>query len=286
MATDGHPYFTKELDERRSAQRRVLAGISERTLDSAGIPRKPAPPAELSGRVETIIRLLAQPLIDDARSEVLDRPAQAGDKRALATWLRSFDLNNWAGRVGDMLVEESHVGSGEDMAVADLVNREYDVLAKIATLLVWADDLAGDYVDPRISQWRQPPAETRRGPGHAPGPSSGLRFARREIRHPENPLMEFAGEAARACWRETGRTLRPDQPRLTLGSLRSFGSRFAFRPSRPSAPRLSLLADWPSRPGIAALGDRIDRKSRGDQTQHRGRDDDRLPDCDNLGGGG
>ena len=53
-----------------------------------------------------------------------------------------------------MVADEARISSDDEWYVDQLVKRHDDALARLAALLVWADDLAGDYVDPRIKAWR------------------------------------------------------------------------------------------------------------------------------------
>jgi hypothetical protein len=53
-----------------------------------------------------------------------------------------------------MVADEARISSDDESYVDQLVKRHDDALARLAALLVWADDLAGDYVDPRIKAWR------------------------------------------------------------------------------------------------------------------------------------
>jgi hypothetical protein len=50
---------------------------------------------------------------------------------------------------------EEPASSDDESYVAQLVKDHDDALARLAALLVWADDVAGDFVDPRIKAWRE-----------------------------------------------------------------------------------------------------------------------------------
>jgi hypothetical protein len=138
----GHPFFTEQLDRQREEQRLILAGIQERTLQAVGIDRAKTVLPEPTGRVETTLRRLAGSLIAALPARVLEVVALPVDKQALGAWASDVDWSGWADQVVKMVADESYVDQ--------LVRRHADALGRLAALLVWADDLAGDYVDPRI----------------------------------------------------------------------------------------------------------------------------------------
>jgi hypothetical protein len=53
-----------------------------------------------------------------------------------------------------VVADEARTSSDDESYVDQLVKRHDDALRRLAALLVWVDDLAGDYVDPRIRAWR------------------------------------------------------------------------------------------------------------------------------------
>jgi len=53
-----------------------------------------------------------------------------------------------------MVADEARTSSDDDAYVDQLLTRHDEALARLAVLLVWADDVAGDYVDPRIKATR------------------------------------------------------------------------------------------------------------------------------------
>jgi hypothetical protein len=150
----GHPFFTEQLDRLREEQRLILAGIQERTLEAVGIDRARAVPPEPTGRVETTVRRLAGSLIAAVPARVLEAVALHLEKQALGAWASEVDWSGWPDQVVRMVADEGRTSSDDESYVDQLVTRHDDALGRLAALLVWADDLAGDYVDPRIRAWR------------------------------------------------------------------------------------------------------------------------------------
>jgi hypothetical protein len=151
----GHPFFTELLDRQRQAQRLILAGIPGRTLQAVGVHRAKAVLTEPTGRVETILRRLAESLIAGIPMKVLESLALPVEKEALRAWAREVDWSGWADQVVGVISDEAQVSPDEESYVDQLAGRHGDALARLAALLVWADDAAGDYVDPRIKEWRK-----------------------------------------------------------------------------------------------------------------------------------
>ena len=61
----------------------------------------------------------------------------------------------WPDQVVNVVADEARISSDDESYVDQLVKRHDDALGRLAALLVWADDVAGDYVDPRIHAWRE-----------------------------------------------------------------------------------------------------------------------------------
>ena len=150
----GHPFFTEQLDRQRQAQRLILAGIPGRTLEAVGVRRATAVLSERTGRVETTLRRLAESLIAGIPMKVLEGLAPPNEKETLLAWAREVDWSGWADQVVGVISDEAQASPDEESYVDQLVTRHDDALARLAALLVWADDVAGDYVDPRINAWR------------------------------------------------------------------------------------------------------------------------------------
>ena len=53
-----------------------------------------------------------------------------------------------------MIADEVRISSDDESYVDQLVKRHDEALGRLAALLLWADDVAGDYVDPRVRAWR------------------------------------------------------------------------------------------------------------------------------------
>jgi len=150
----GHPFFTEQLDRQRQEQRLILAGIHERTLETVGITRAKAVPPEPTGRIETTLRRLARSLSAAIPAKVLADFALPVEKQALLAWVKELDWSTWPAQAADMIADETRSSSDDESYADQLVARHGDTLTRLATVLVWADDLAGDYVDPRIKRWR------------------------------------------------------------------------------------------------------------------------------------
>jgi hypothetical protein len=150
----GHPFFTERLDREREEQRLILAGIPEQMLEAVGIDRAKAVLPEPTGRVETTVRRLAGSLIAALPARVLEVVALPVEKQALGSWASEVDWSGWPNHVVKMVADEARTSSDDKSYVDQLMKRHDDALGRLAALLVWADDLADDYVDPRIRAWR------------------------------------------------------------------------------------------------------------------------------------
>lgn len=154
MAIPGHPYFTKRLDRLRRRQRLALSAIPDRVLRNLKIGERPAVPKERTGRVEFALRQLAAPLVV-AEDEFLARSARIEDWQAFRRWASDVDFAIWTDHVR---AELEQLGDfDEERELHELIRGDDDLsarLERIAVLLVWADDAAGDYVDPRVEKLR------------------------------------------------------------------------------------------------------------------------------------
>jgi hypothetical protein len=150
----GHPFLRERLDRQREEQRLILAGIPERTLEAVGIDRAKTVLPEPTARVETTLRRLAGSLIAAIPARVLEAVALHVEKQALGAWAREIDWSGWPDQVVKIVADEARRSSDDESYVDQLVKRHEDAFGRLAALLVWADDLAGDYVDPRVRAWR------------------------------------------------------------------------------------------------------------------------------------
>ena len=151
----GHPFFTEQLDRQRQAQRLILARLPGRTLEAIGVHSAHAVLPEQTGRVETTLRRLADSLIAGIPMKVLESLASPVEKETLLAWAREVDWSGWTDQVVDVISDETQALPDEESYVDQLVTRHGHALARLTALLVWADDVAGDYLDPRIKAWRQ-----------------------------------------------------------------------------------------------------------------------------------
>lgn len=150
----GHPFFTEQLDRQRAEQRLVLAGIQEPTLEAVGVDKAKTIHPESTGMVETTLRRLAGSLIAALPARVLEVVALPVEKQALGEWAREVDWSGWPDQVVNMVADEARISSDDESYVDQLVKRHDEALRRLAVLLVWADDVADDYVDPRVRAWR------------------------------------------------------------------------------------------------------------------------------------
>ena len=150
----GHPFFTERLDREREEQRLILAGIPDQTLEAAGIDRAKTVLPEPTGRVETTVRRLAGSLIATLPARVLEVVALSVEKRVLGEWASEVHWSGWPNHVVKMVTDEARITPDDESYVDQLMKRHDDALGRLAALLVWADDLADNYVDPRIRAWR------------------------------------------------------------------------------------------------------------------------------------
>jgi hypothetical protein len=151
----GHPFFTEQLDRQRQAQRLILAGLPGRTLEAVGVHSAHAVLPEETGRVETTLRRLADSLIAGIPMKVLESLTSPVEKETLLAWAREVDWSGWADQIVGVISDEAQALPDEESYVDQLVTRHGDALARLTALLVWVDDVAGDYIDPRIKGWRQ-----------------------------------------------------------------------------------------------------------------------------------
>jgi hypothetical protein len=150
----GHPFFTERLDREREEQRLILAGIPEQTLQAVGIDRANTVLPEPTGRVETTVRRLAGSVIAALPARVLEVVAMSVEKQALGAWAVEVDWSGWPNHVVKLVADEARTSSDDKSYVDQLMKRHDDALGRLAVLLVWADELADDYVDSRIRAWR------------------------------------------------------------------------------------------------------------------------------------
>jgi len=151
MAQDGHPYFTKALDETRSRQRQLLRGIPDWIVERVPLPRGEPTFAD-DGLVETELRKIADRGIAELE-DALPRFAEHVRVEGLVEFLQTRELTEYAEAVNSLANEilerrrEAYVGEHS--------KDEYRALVRTITPLVWADDLAGDYVDSRVKVLRE-----------------------------------------------------------------------------------------------------------------------------------
>jgi hypothetical protein len=149
----GHPFHTEELDHSRAKQRNILSSLPTTALEQM-VPK--ALSAELlptlHERTESALREIACRYIEEAHQLVADAHLVAVADAALA----ALDSTPAAG--ADDL-NELHQQLEHHRMFPKVVELHYNdevisALRVFIPLLVWADEIAGDYIDPRIDDAR------------------------------------------------------------------------------------------------------------------------------------
>lgn len=158
-ATANDPLVDEALIDLRWHQRRRLRllpdWLVEETFKSGFMARgDPERPVDRSGDriIEWGLRLAAKRIEDDGVDATLDRFAENVRQRELygflkANWSQSFQGEEHPLR---RLTEDAKASLKSEMPMHD----SYAVLG-YSLLVVWADWLAGDYVDPRVERRRK-----------------------------------------------------------------------------------------------------------------------------------
>lgn len=149
----GHPFLTDELAAKRADQRRVLRFIPSWIVDTTRISR---PGPRLTGTdaamIETELRRLADQELEPLVSWVTVWRAHT-QSEAIEWWLDQAEIN---AALED--VERQVHADHEANRAAEYPPGLYSRILRVVTLLAWADELAGDYADPRIdlhrSRWQ------------------------------------------------------------------------------------------------------------------------------------
>lgn len=151
---EGHPWATAGLDEARARQRRELRDVDDhvlRTLDRLDVGSAVSNADRFM--LEAYLRRLAD-ASKDARSGLGDEgralshvAAEFFQKVALDAPVRGAD-EMFAADHATAVEHRAAVGSVRD----ELSGAELVAAKRALYLLVWADQLAGDYSDPRIAQ--------------------------------------------------------------------------------------------------------------------------------------
>jgi hypothetical protein len=141
--SNGHPWFTDELFELRAAQRRTMRFIPDDLVHDAqrwitSLPESIA--GEDRGLLEATLR-------DMATGSMMAMAAVLADVTA---WGRRTAETSALAAVGPWVLDLYDDTTRESPApeFADLV--EHDHICQIVAILALADQLAGDYVDPRL----------------------------------------------------------------------------------------------------------------------------------------
>lgn len=161
---DGHPYLTEVLDHKRAEQRRKLRSIPDWLVEKVDPSAWEIRDDALKGRdapyAEVLVRRAADEQLADL--EVL-----------LSAWVVETDADRLMGFVQSDVTKDSHANF-PTQAKADILRitkarrpasivqdelpeEHKGPLAKALVLLAWADELAGDYIDPRLSRQTKRP---------------------------------------------------------------------------------------------------------------------------------
>lgn len=149
MAIDGHPWATVELDEMRARQRRWLrTQPAWRCKDSLYLIDVPANAAQL----EVLFRVEADRKIE-AIEDDLSEP-EATDGELMLAWCKTVPSVTSEADVIDFVVDGLRTSANEAAKHArkDISAPSWFPTQQAITLLLWADDLAGDYSDDRFKR--------------------------------------------------------------------------------------------------------------------------------------
>jgi hypothetical protein len=159
---EGHPYLTKELDQKRVQQRRILRSIPDWILDARRYGPYPTVMLEGADRpfVESLLRELAdQPLAD--LSTALSA-WKAETETARIAWFVARETADGVGNPNleqqriDLIVAANNFRQGAE-GPRSLDEAFSKPLAQSILLLAWADELADDgYTDPRLADLHPP----------------------------------------------------------------------------------------------------------------------------------
>jgi hypothetical protein len=149
----GHPFLTEELDHLRAKQRNTLSSLPMTALEQM-VPKALSPDLlpTLHERTESALREIACRYVEEAHQLVADAHLVAVADAALA----ALDSTPAAG--ADDL-NELHQQLEHHRMFPKVVELHYNdevisALRVFVPLLVWADEIAGDYADPRIEAAR------------------------------------------------------------------------------------------------------------------------------------
>ena len=147
MTTSGRLFASEDLDELRQNQRETLRMVRDDVLERC----RPASHADTA--VETdLLELELRQLAEEYRVEldgILQAMAEARRSAQLADFLNA--------REGELFAHDVH-RLRRGAAKRDRPEPEGskgDALRRFLALLVWADELAGDYTDPRLTESRR-----------------------------------------------------------------------------------------------------------------------------------
>lgn len=149
----GHPFLTEELDQLRAKQRNILSTLPLLALEQT-VPKALGPEllATLHERTESALRETAVRYIEEAHQLIADAHLVAVADAALA----AVDATPAAGaddlnELHQQLEHHRHFPKVVELQYNDEVLSAMRVLVP---LLVWADEIANDYVDLRIAEAR------------------------------------------------------------------------------------------------------------------------------------
>jgi hypothetical protein len=151
----GDPFLTDDLDQLRAVQRGQLRAIPAWVVERQGqrFPPAPAVPEADLAMIEQLLRRLAADAfveLEVARWDQLggeEAAALLGPLRETAQELGTADS---ARRILDDLVEDLEVATRE--IPARFTEDEIHVATRFILFAAWADELAGDYLDPRFGE--------------------------------------------------------------------------------------------------------------------------------------
>jgi hypothetical protein len=147
----GHPYKTDELDEVRARQRRFLRTIPQGYIRklAASTTRDLVHLPQDEGYLEHLLRRAADDLITQVPEDARRADQLEQDSLTFAQFINDngVTLNRLSSYVAELR---------KDAADAQVPRNQTDFAQLIETvgyLLIWADRLAGDYVDAQVAEF-------------------------------------------------------------------------------------------------------------------------------------
>jgi hypothetical protein len=149
----GHPFLTEELDNHRAKQRAILSSLPLAALERmVPHPLSAELLPTLHERTESALREIAVRYVEEAHQLVADAHLVAVADAALA----AVDATPAAGAddLNELRQQLEHHRVFPKVVELHYNDEVLSALRVLVPLLVWADEIAADYTDPRIPDAR------------------------------------------------------------------------------------------------------------------------------------